>query len=95
MPSTSPLTDEDRARGVSVAQSASLADVTVPVLLQRGTPMTKVSGRKQTNIVCKLDPDQGQIIWESKKHRISTSLIDIANQLLDHSLICLLEYSTH
>ncbi|KAH9077817.1 PLC-like phosphodiesterase [Lactarius deliciosus] len=32
--------------------------------------MIKVSGRKQTDVVFKLDPDQGQIIWESKKHRI-------------------------
>ncbi|KAF8273638.1 PLC-like phosphodiesterase [Lactarius quietus] len=32
--------------------------------------MIKVSGRKQTSVVFRLDPDQGQIIWESKKHRI-------------------------
>ncbi|KAH9030092.1 PLC-like phosphodiesterase [Lactarius hengduanensis] len=32
--------------------------------------MIKVSGRKQTDVVFRLDPDQGQIIWESKKHRI-------------------------
>jgi hypothetical protein len=65
------LTDEHR---VSLVQDASPA---VPDLLQRGTPMIKVSGRKQKNVVCKLDPDQGQIIWESKKHRISTSFIVI------------------
>ncbi|KAI0305117.1 1-phosphatidylinositol-4,5-bisphosphate phosphodiesterase 1 [Multifurca ochricompacta] len=55
---------------VPPAQTASTADLTVPGLLQMGTPMIKVSGRKQTNVVFKLDPDQGQIIWESKKHRI-------------------------
>jgi hypothetical protein len=93
MPSASPLTGEDHTRGVSVAQSASPADVTVPDLLQRGTPMIKVSGRKQTNVVCKLDPDQGQIIWESKKHRISSSFIDIPDlpSLLIHPIF----YSTH
>ena len=76
MPSAplSPVLDEDHASVVPVAHSASTLDLTVPDVLQRGTPMTKVSGRKQTSVVFRLDPDQGQIIWESKKHRISACL---------------------
>ncbi|KAI0752611.1 1-phosphatidylinositol-4,5-bisphosphate phosphodiesterase 1 [Daedaleopsis nitida] len=52
-----------------VAQQASGADATVPQLLQMGVPMLKVSAKKQKRYLFKLDPDQGQIIWESKKLR--------------------------
>lgn len=48
------------------------SDVPVPTLLLQGTPMTKVTERGQSNAVFRVDPDLGQIIWESKKHRIST-----------------------
>ena len=72
LPSLSSIADDDT---IPVAHSASMADVTVPAVLQMGTPMIKVSGRKQKKVVFRLDPDQGQIIWESKKHRISTSLL--------------------
>ncbi|KLO18924.1 PLC-like phosphodiesterase [Schizopora paradoxa] len=40
---------------------------TVPLVLQRGTPMTKVSAKKKKTITLKLDPDEGCITWESKK----------------------------
>ena len=76
MPSAtlSPVLDEDHTPATPVAHSAFTLDLTVPDVLQRGTPMTKVSGRKQTSVVFRLDPDQGQIIWESKRHRISACL---------------------
>ncbi|KAH7910331.1 PLC-like phosphodiesterase [Hygrophoropsis aurantiaca] len=32
--------------------------------------MTKVTAKKQKTYSFRLDPDQGQILWESKKHRI-------------------------
>lgn len=48
-----------------------VGDVTVPQLLQEGTPMTKVSAKQRKRAVFRLDPDIGQIIWESKKHGIS------------------------
>jgi phosphatidylinositol phospholipase C delta len=51
-----------------------VGDVTVPQLLQQGTPMTKVSAKERKRAVFRLDPDIGQIIWETKKHRISASL---------------------
>jgi phosphatidylinositol phospholipase C delta len=50
-----------------------MEDVTVPQLLQQGTPMTKVSALKQKKYLFRLDPDAGQITWESKKHRIRES----------------------
>jgi hypothetical protein len=77
LPSLSTIADDDNdiAHGIPVAHSASMADVTVPAVLQMGTPMIKVSGGKQKKVVFRLDPDQGQIIWESKKHRISASLL--------------------
>ena len=84
LPPLSPVAGDDI--GIPVAHGASLADVTVPAVLQRGTPMIKVSGRKQKNVVFRLDPDRGQIIWESKKHRISmSSLIDTSTVILIHS----------
>ncbi|EPQ50824.1 PLC-like phosphodiesterase [Gloeophyllum trabeum ATCC 11539] len=47
-----------------------MADITVPPLLQQGTPMTKVSAKKQKRVILRLDPDQGQILYETKKQRI-------------------------
>jgi len=75
LPSLPPISDDDIAPGIPVAHGASMVDVIVPAVLQIGTPMIKVSGGKQKKVVFRLDPDQGQIIWESKKHRISTSLL--------------------
>ena len=49
----------------------SMADVVVPPLLQKGVPMTKVSASRQKTYVFQLDPDQGQIHWESKKPKFS------------------------
>ncbi|OSD01023.1 PLC-like phosphodiesterase [Trametes coccinea BRFM310] len=52
-----------------VAQPSAPMDATVPQLLQGGVPMLKVSAKKQKRYLFRLDPDQGQIIWESKKLR--------------------------
>ncbi|KAG1738791.1 PLC-like phosphodiesterase [Suillus lakei] len=53
-----------------IAEKSSMADGTVPLLLREGVKMTKVSPGKQKSYIFKLDPDQGQIIWQSKKLRI-------------------------
>lgn len=53
-----------------VARKASMDDVPVPLALQQGVPMTKISPRSQKSYTFRLDADQGQIIWESKKLRI-------------------------
>ena len=77
LPSLSPIVGDhdDMTLGTPVTHRVSTADVTVPPVLQIGTPMIKVSSGKQKNVVFRLDPDQGQIIWESKKLRISTSFL--------------------
>jgi phosphatidylinositol phospholipase C, delta len=59
----------------SFTPEAGMGDVTVPQLLQQGTPMTKVSAKQRKRAVFRLDPDIGQIIWESKKHRISKPIL--------------------
>ncbi|KAI9509539.1 PLC-like phosphodiesterase [Russula earlei] len=69
-PSSSLATNDDRSRDPPDPRDESIPDVVVPRLLQRGTHMIKVSGKKQKNVLFRLDPDQGQIIWESKRHRI-------------------------
>lgn len=66
--------DGHSARAHDLAMS-SLAEVPVPALLQQGVPMTKVSAKSQKSYLFKLDADQGQIIWESKRLRISTCLL--------------------
>ncbi|KAG2339382.1 PLC-like phosphodiesterase [Suillus weaverae] len=53
-----------------IAEKSYMADGTVPLLLREGVQMTKVSPGKQKSYIFKLDPDQGQIIWQSKKLRI-------------------------
>lgn len=46
-------------------------DVKVPVLLQVGIPMLKVSEKNVKTRTFKIDPDQGLILWNSKKSGIS------------------------
>ncbi|KAI8989024.1 PLC-like phosphodiesterase [Trametes punicea] len=64
-------TQQDQSEQPSpVAQPSTPMDATVPRLLQAGVPMLKVSAKKQKRYIFRLDPDQGQIIWESKKLRV-------------------------
>ncbi|TDL27827.1 PLC-like phosphodiesterase [Rickenella mellea] len=42
-------------------------DVKVPLLLQQGTPMTKVSAKKKKTVIFRIDADEGCIHWESNK----------------------------
>lgn len=71
--SSMPVQEEQSSTRDSTSETG-MGDVTVPRLLQQGTPMTKVSAKERKRAVFRLDPDIGQIIWESKKHRISTRL---------------------
>jgi phosphatidylinositol phospholipase C, delta len=57
------------------SSNKSKMDIVVPLLLQQGTPMTKVSAKKQSKSVFRLDPDQGQIRWESKRRGIGELFI--------------------
>jgi phosphatidylinositol phospholipase C delta len=63
-----------------------MADVVVPPLLQKGVPMTKVSASRQKTYVFQLDPDQGQILWESKKPKISArhKIVSVCPVLTDN-----------
>ncbi|PPQ68017.1 hypothetical protein CVT24_002926 [Panaeolus cyanescens] len=47
-----------------------LSSVHIPESLQTGTIMTKVSMKKQKAFLFRLDAALGQIVWESKKHKI-------------------------
>ena len=51
--------------------SPAVGDIRVPLLLQQGTPMTKVSLKRHKKFVFRLDADLGQIVWESKQLKIS------------------------
>lgn len=54
-----------------VSTSPAVGDIRVPLLLQQGTPMTKVSLKRHKKFVFRLDADLGQIVWESNRHKIS------------------------
>ncbi|KAL1698581.1 PLC-like phosphodiesterase [Schizophyllum commune] len=62
---TTKLGAESSGRG-----QLNLADLSVPDLLQKGTPMTKISEKKKKKMQVKLDADQGQIVYESSKSGI-------------------------
>lgn len=55
--------------------TSNIAEVPVPLVLQSGTSLTKVTAKNHKKVVFRLDADQGQIVWEGKRHRISASLI--------------------
>ena len=68
----SPTTAEHSQVNATTDSLPIIDDLSVPTLLQHGTPMLKVSTKKVKRLVFRLDPDQGQILWESKKSGIST-----------------------
>jgi hypothetical protein len=68
----------DAASHKSAAESHSattvLHDVDVPVELQTGVSMTKVSDKESKKVTLRIDPDLGQIFYQSRRARISESL---------------------
>jgi hypothetical protein len=72
-PSSSTSTSTHTTPARSSTSPKIMADIAVPQLLREGTPMTKVTAKKQKRIVLRLDPDQGRLVYEGKKLRISTS----------------------
>ncbi|KAF8196666.1 PLC-like phosphodiesterase [Mycena galopus ATCC 62051] len=46
------------------------ANFTVPVLLQQGTQLLKISEKSQKKVVFRLDPEEGQILYDSWKHGV-------------------------
>lgn len=72
-----------------IPEKSSMADGTVPLLLREGVHMTKISPGKQKSYIFKLDPDQGQIIWQSKKLRISAYFdMRLSSGLLTYWTVC-------
>jgi phosphatidylinositol phospholipase C delta len=72
-----------------IQRKSSMAEGTVPLLLREGVHMTKISLGKQKSYIFKLDPDQGQIIWQSKKLRISSYFdLRLSSGLLTYWTIC-------
>ncbi|KAJ7026291.1 1-phosphatidylinositol-4,5-bisphosphate phosphodiesterase 1 [Mycena alexandri] len=43
-------------------------DTTVPLLLQQGTRLIKISEKSQKKVVFRIDPDEGQILYDSRKN---------------------------
>jgi len=62
----------------SNVQLSPETDVTVPELLQKGTPMTKVTEWKRKKYIFRIDPDEGRIIY-SKENRMGMSFSAISN----------------
>ena len=67
----SPEPIEDQPISPPSTERFKMADFAVPPLIKVGTPMMKVSAKKQKKYMFRLDSDQGQIVWESKRLRIS------------------------
>lgn len=53
------------------ANPQAVPDMSVPVELQKGTKLLKVSAKKEKTALFRIDPDQGQVVYESKKSGIS------------------------
>lgn len=61
---------------ITSPSSASASEVPIPSLLLNGVPMVKVSAKKQKRYFFRLDPDEGQILYLSKKQRISERIVE-------------------
>ncbi|OCB89387.1 PLC-like phosphodiesterase [Sanghuangporus baumii] len=73
-PLPSPTTQAEKSKAKPAKKMDAVgrvdADVKVPLLLQEGTPLTKVSAKKKKTVTFRIDPDQGYVLWESKKSGI-------------------------
>lgn len=73
-PSSTLLSMSDGASHSSATESTLLHDIHVPIDLQNGFAMTKVSAKESKKVTLKIDADLGQIFYQSKRTRISESL---------------------
>lgn len=88
MPSNDVTHRRPESPSFGVSQLPSAAEITVPMVLRYGVQMIKVSAKKQKRNVFRIDPDEGHIVWESKKLRISEcpqSFLARKNPLIWHS----------
>ncbi|KAJ7074909.1 1-phosphatidylinositol-4,5-bisphosphate phosphodiesterase 1 [Mycena belliarum] len=44
------------------------AELTVPLSLQKGSQLTKISEKSEKKVVFRIEPDEGQILYPSRKH---------------------------
>ena len=65
-----------RLEGQTISSGCStspqpMEDIVVPDLIQRGTLMTKVSAKRRKSVMLTVEPDLGQIVWQSYRQKIS------------------------
>ncbi|KAJ7743178.1 1-phosphatidylinositol-4,5-bisphosphate phosphodiesterase 1 [Mycena metata] len=53
---------------MATAAKPTDTDTTVPLLLQQGTRLLKISDKSQKKVVFRIDPDEGQILYDSRKN---------------------------
>ena len=66
--------DPQTSATASNAMTTLLHGVHVPIDLQTGVTVTKVSAKKNKKVTIRLDADLGQIFYQSRRARISKSL---------------------
>ncbi|KIY53891.1 PLC-like phosphodiesterase [Fistulina hepatica ATCC 64428] len=57
------------------------SDFTIPDVLKRGTMLTKISEKKRKHVLFKLDPDEGRILYESRRRGIKQVPIEAIKEL--------------
>ena len=75
--SPNPRVSDGNSQTSATASSATttlLHDVHVPIELQTGVTVTKVSAKKNIKVTIRLDADLGQIFYLSRRAKISKSL---------------------
>ena len=75
--SQNPRVSDGNSQTSATASSATttlLHDVHVPIDLQTGVTVTKVSAKKNRKVTIRLDADLGQIFYLSRRAKISKSL---------------------
>ena len=50
-----------------LADSPIIKDTMIPDTLQKGTTMLKMTDGKKKVVVCRIDPDEGRILYKSSK----------------------------
>ena len=96
VPSISPtLPMSDGASHTSATESTLLQDINVPVDLQTGIAMTKVSAKENKRVTVRIDADLGQILYQSRRARTSEppSSVSYPSQSMDLLAISPISFS--
>ena len=73
-------------------ESSAGQDLSVPQMLVQGITMIKVSASKQKQYVFRIDPDEGQLQWESKRTKIGMAFNRSLMRSVSHDLTPNLQY---